>query len=228
MADVFAELDEVMRQERMERFWKENKNTLITCVIATIILTAAISGYRSWNTHVQTTQTDKLIEALDSQKPADGLLAISDDLRPGLRGIALLNAGRALLADGKRDEAIKAYQQAAEDRMIPSDLRDLAVLMDVQLSPQTAENKDALLKKLEGVYSDSKSPWQYHARLEAASILAHTGNDYTAALEQLKIISDAENLPPSLKAKALALTQVYALEAPAKAPAETPAKDQTP
>lgn len=217
MADVFAEIDEVMRQDRAERFWKENGRTLIVAVILSIVLTAAISGYRGWNTHVQEKQTDALLSALDVENPAEGLIKASEDLRPGLRGIALLNAGSAYLKDDKKEEALKAYSQAADDGAIPNDLRELAQLMVVNLTPATAENKDALLKKLKDVSANEKSPWRFHAHLVSASILAHTAQDYKGAQEELKTVIAAEEIAPSLKAKAQALSQVYALEA-AKAP----------
>lgn len=219
MADVFAELDEVMRQDRAERFWKENGRTLIVAVLLSILLTAAISGYRSWNTHVQEKQTDALLSALDVDAPAEGLIKASEDLRPGLRGIALLNAGSAYLKDDKKEEALKAYSQAAEDKSIPADLRDLAVLMEVNLTAATAENKNDLLEKLKSVSGNEKSPWRYHAHLLSASIFAHTAQDYKAAQEELKTIIAAEEIVPSLKAKAQALSQVYALES-ADAPQE--------
>lgn len=213
MSDVFAELDEVVRQERAERFWKENGRSLVAAVLATIVLTGAISGWRTWNAGVQEKQTDKLLTALDTKEPAEGLVKVADDLRPGLRGVALLNAGSSYIAQGKKEEAIKIYQKAAADKLIPSDLRELAALMEVNLTQASAENKDALLGKLSAIASDEKSPWRYHARLQAATILAHTAGDYAGAQAQLKPVIDATEIAPSIKAKAQALSQVYAIEA---------------
>ena len=73
MADVFQEVDEMMKQERVEKFWKENGRWIIAFVVLTILGTALMSGYKSWNKSVQEKQTGELIAFLDAEDFPNGL-----------------------------------------------------------------------------------------------------------------------------------------------------------
>jgi hypothetical protein len=53
MSDIFQEVDEIMKQERMEKFWKQNGAWIIAFIVLTILGTAAISGYQYCNAGVQ-------------------------------------------------------------------------------------------------------------------------------------------------------------------------------
>ena len=46
MADIFAEVDEELKQERLEKLWKEYGGIFISCIAAIILGTAANSGYK--------------------------------------------------------------------------------------------------------------------------------------------------------------------------------------
>ncbi len=215
MADVFAEVDEALRQERLEKFWAQHGTLVLAFIIATIVGTAIVSGYRTWNERVETKQTGLLLEALEAGDIAAGLEQASAEMRPGLRGIALLSAGGTLLTEGNNEAALALFEKAAQDTAIPAELRDLATLMRTRLIAQeegVGEKREALLSDLKTIWSNEKSPWRFHARLEAAVIEAHFAQDYTKALEHLNLILTEQNLPDSLKAKAVALKHVYTLK----------------
>ncbi len=215
MSDILAEMNEAIRQERMERFWKENGNTLIVFVIATILATGAVSAWRSWDAKAKITGTEKVLTLMEDKTFPDNLKNAELDVRGGLRGIALLNGAQAYLNDKKPAEALALYERAANDKGVPAELRDMAVLMQVRLAEKPGDEN--LVKALAKVAGNSKSPWQYHAKLEAAAIAAEK-HDYARARLYIAGVLDQEAVPETLYKKAQALDHVYALREK-KAPA---------
>ncbi|GJL85480.1 MAG: hypothetical protein DHS20C02_12550 [Micavibrio sp.] len=214
MADVFAEVDEALKQERLEKLWADYGKWIIAAIVAIILGTAASSTYRSWNESVQIKQTNAVLEALDAEDMPAALTQASENVRPGLRGIALLTAAGTLISEDKPDEALALYEKAADDSAIPAELRDLAIIMSVRLGADkkdAQEKKDTFLSRLQSVSSNAKSPWRFHAHLESAVILAHFSQAYKAAQAELDIILETPQLPETLYNKARALKHVYAL-----------------
>lgn len=210
MTDLMAEVDAAMRQERIEKFWQENGKFILTCVILTIIATGAISAYRSWDRSVKMAHTEKLLQITEAENFPDNLKDAKLDIRPGLRGIALINGAQAFLQDKKTDEALALYTRAADDGSIPEELRGLAVLQLARLSPDAASN-DKLMGELQDVAKDGGSPWQYHARIEAAAFAA-AKEDYKQARNYLAGVMDQSKVADTLYKKAQALDHVYALK----------------
>jgi len=223
MADLFREVDEAMRQERIEKFWAENKAYIIGVILGTILLTGLISGYRSWDQSVKEKQTAALIALQESPDYPTNILETQNlDFRSGLRGITLLQAAGNFLDQDKTEEALTLYKRAGQDKDLPDDLRHLGILMSVRL---LTDNEDAdgkaLLEQLSPLVSDTKSPWVHHARLEAAVINAHKLGDYNAAIAHLNAVMDTPNLPESLSARAGALAHLYSLKQKKQSKPET-------
>lgn len=229
MADLFREVDEAMRQDRIAKFWKENATYIIAFILGTIVLTAAISGYKAWDSGVRKKQTQALIALQDARDYPDNITgeAVSG-LRPGLRGLALMDAAGKHVERKKTAEALRLYESVAADPEIPGDLRHLATLMNVRLLlNDDAADSGALIARLEPLWTDPESPWAAHARLEAAAIVANRLNDPDAARAHLNAIQDKIGLPATLYEKARALDHVYALriqKAPQTATAGTKGK----
>lgn len=225
MTDLLAEVDAAMRQERMEKFWKENGKALVFFVIATIVMTGAISAYRTWNARAKAVGTERLLTLTEAKDFPDNIKEAKLDLRPGLRGIALINGAQTYLGRKKNEDALALYTKAAEDKAIPSEIRGLAVLMQARLDEKAADNA-ALMKNLDSVARDGGSPWQYHARIEAAAFAAER-KDYKQARDYLAGVMDQKKVPDTLYKKAMALDHVYALREQKKAEASETPKENT-
>lgn len=206
MSDLLAEVDEAMRQEKMEKFWHENKAYIIAFVVVTILSTAIMSGYRSWDASTKTKQTTELIALQDAENYPDNIIEAELKLRPSLRGIALLSAAGTFMEQDKKEEAAKLYARLAEDKRIPGDFRYLGILMDARLKMDNEETQAAdLIASLKPILK-SKSPWKPHAQIDAALLQAETNPD--TALELLNAVTDTANLPESLYERAQKLHHV--------------------
>jgi hypothetical protein len=223
MADLFREVDEMMKQERLEKFWKENGLWIIAFIVLTIAGTAGVSIYKSWNNGVKEEQTTTLLKATEAPNFPEGLEEIASDFRPALRGIAYLGAAQSEMDKENRDSALSFYKLAAEDNAIPLEYRDMGILMQAQLD--TMISTDDKLSMLSSISNNTQSPWRYHAALEAAVVLAHEKQDFAnARLELEKITKTNPALPASFFAKAKNLEQLYTMKQKTATPT-TPATD---
>jgi hypothetical protein len=211
MSDIFQEVDEIMKQERMEKFWKQNGTWIIAFIVLTIVGTAAISGYKYWNAGVQEKQTAILLGMFDEPDFPAGVIEQSQDLRPGLRGLALLGAANHQMEAGNKEKALEFYKNAAQDSALPDDFQGMAQIMTARMDDGlSADEKLAMLKE---VFDNGDSPWRFHAQLEAALVEAHDNNDYAAARFHIERILRAEGaVSPSLLNRAKSLDHVYTLK----------------
>lgn len=228
MADVFTEVEEALRQERLQKFWTNYGVWLIGGIALLILGTAAWSGWRAWTQHVNAAQTEILTQARDSADPVKELSAITDELQPSLQAIALHLAANEKLAEGAAQDALDLFMQIAAINGAPHDLRDLAILEQSRLEwslPRT-EEQDFNIQPLLKLAETPSSPWYPAARLLAAEITAHQDQNYALALQYLTPIMGNVDLPQSLSQRANMLWSVYSVrQAEARAKQNQDEKD---
>ncbi len=216
MADIFAEVDEVMRQEKMAKFWHEYKAVIIGFIAGTIILTGLISGFRSWNYAVKVDQTNVVLDLIENPDFPKGFLADNLDLRDNAEAVALLLAANAHQSAGEKEQARALFDQLAGNSKAHKDLRMLGLLMAVRLlseDEKQSESASVLLDKLAPLLQDEDSPWHSYARMEAAVIERHLAENFEAAQAHLNVIQDTQNVPETMRQKARALSALYRIEA---------------
>lgn len=215
MNDIFREVDEALHQEKVEKFWHDNKEIIIASILTFIIGVAVITFYKSWDIKRDGEETGRLLTILEEGEEGD-LSSVTDGSRGGVETIAnFIAAGRALDND-KLDEAVKAYESIANKGNAPRAMEDLARILSAENNPS------ASLDILKPVLADEKSPWIWHARLQAAGMVAEKNNNYTEALKYLEPFEEATGLSPTLKQRALAMAHIYKMKqsGTAQAPAQ--------
>ncbi len=215
MSDVFAELDEVMRQEKLAKFWRENGGAIIFFVVMTILTTAGISAYKAWDSKVRRTQTEALLAVMDDPAFPANLDLEALNLRGGLDAIGTLQAAGVYMKEGKPELAAPLYAKLAEDKSAPQQFRELGALMNAKLGAQdvqAGEELEKIYSALSAIAGNDKSPWRYHARIDMAVLLANKEQKFEEARQQLTPVIEAKNLPASLSSRAQALDHVYALK----------------
>jgi hypothetical protein len=205
MSDIFREVDEALQQDKMLKIWKEYKTTIIAAIAVLIVSSALTTTYHSWNNSRNASETARLIQAIDSKNAEQELSNIIKDTRKNHAAIGTFIAAGLALEDGKQAEAADLYLKAAESRKTPRDLRDLARILYVQNANSPSPD---VLKPL---LSNTKSPWIWHARIEAATLSA-TEKNYEQAIEYLENFQKVTTIPLSLKQRGLALHHVYSLK----------------
>lgn len=205
MSDIFREVDEAMQQEKLLNIWNEYKNTIIAAIAILIVSAAGTNIYHSWNNSRNAEETARLMQAMESNAPQDSLMEVIGDTRGNHAAVGRFIAANLALENDDKAKAVTIYEEAAKDRSTPRDLRDLARILFVK-------NSDApTLDILKPLLADDKSPWVWHARIEAAAMAANDG-DYDQALKHLEKFESVTTIPLSLKQRGNALRHVYELK----------------
>lgn len=229
--DLVREVEDSIRQEQLQTFWKEYGPYLVGAAVLAVLLTAAVAGWRGWTGRIHAGETTALLQALDTKEAPAALEKAEAELTGGRRAAAGITAAGLLARDGKQKEAADRYRATAQDGDVPRDFRQFALLMAVRTEwAMEKDGKDdvdsaaqGFLDSLQTVWSDESSPWRWHAFIQAALILAHDRQDYAQARRMLDPVLAAQGLAPSLAERARALDHVYALKESANRKKEEPA-----
>ncbi len=207
------EVDDALKQERLEKLWKKYGNFIIIAVIALVVGTAAITGWKSWNKRQNEIETKRLVNILETGDfEGKDFLDFLNNTRPGHKAIALLNAAGSSIEREEKEKARSLYISISNDPSIDSVYRDLATIMNVRLGLSDEEvNHTELLPLLEPIVNAPENPWYPTALFHKALLIAHGKKDLKKATDTLNLLLDSDKASPTLKEQARALVHVYTL-----------------
>jgi len=109
LSDIFREVEEDVRREKLEKFWKAYGEYIIA-LGALIIL--GIAGFELWQRY-QASQRDKAAIAFasaqritDPRRAADAFADLSKTTPDGYRLLSRLEQANSMLAGGQRETAV--------------------------------------------------------------------------------------------------------------------------
>lgn len=211
MSDLLQEVDDALRAEKAEKFWKENGPFIIGGAVLLVVLTGIFTAYNSWQLARNTKQTAGIITAIQSSTPDTALIDAAPKLDGQHKAMALLGAAGFKANAGEKDEALKLYQQVASDRSAPALLKDLAALSAVRTewgNGVTKERASVLYGQLKPLLSKG-NPWYRHAAIQAAMITGDNLDDPKTAVTLLRDVLSDPMTPQPLKEKAQMLDHLY-------------------
>jgi hypothetical protein len=204
MSDIFREVDEDVRRDRMEQLWKQYGNIVVGVVL---LLVAAIAGWQVYN-HFRIKEAERAaakfqtaLETSEAGQTAEAESLLASIIKKGPAGYTLLGRFREAAETGKRDAAAGAalYDALAADGGVGNALQGLAQLRAAVLLADSLSAAD-LKKRLEPLAA-ATSPWRNLAR-EWLGLSALKSNDFDGAGRYFdEIITDPET-PPSLRQRA--------------------------
>jgi hypothetical protein len=210
--EVFREVDEDYRRDRMIAFWRRYGGLAFAAVLAVLL---AAEGANYW---IQRNHTKKEAETAEFE-------ALLSSIKPGADAEAIANisayaakadptkATLALFAEasmrqraGNNVAAAQVYHQIADGGQASEELRDLAVVRLGYIAVDEA-NPEPLIPRLQTIASKD-SPWRFSAKEAIALLTARAGQRESAA----KMFSDlAQDVgaPPDMAGRARALAELY-------------------
>ncbi len=204
MSNVFVEVDEAMKQERLETLWKRYGGFFIGFLVILVLGTAANSVYNSWNTAKNIKQTDLLL-----LNAASDDISISNDLSGGIKDINDLTIAGDLATQGETEKSLNHYNDITSNGS-NIEIKQIASYMSINLSKNlSVEDKIA---KLESISSDNNNPLRYHAALDMALIEASMNHDYSKSRSHISMILNSSDAPKTLRQKSQSLDILYALK----------------
>lgn len=211
MSDIFTEVDEALKQEKLEALWAKYGGLLIGAIAAIILGTAANAGYTSWKTAEHTKQTNTFLSVTDNANPtSESILSVEQDIKGGLKTLLQTKAAAAAIEQGNPEEGLKLLNQISNDGNANAPLRALASYMNIHKSTDITDTQKR--EAFQKIAEDTENPWNAHAKLDTALLLGENENNFTEARKHLKTIIDDENLPQTLRQKAQSIDILYALK----------------
>ena len=203
LSDIFREVEEDVRRERLEKFWKAYGDYVIALAALIIV---GIAGFELWQRY-QANQRDKASLALSAAQritdPRAAALAFADLAKTAPRGYALLaklEQANSMLASGQRDGALALYKEIMDQDK--SGIGAVARIRQAWALADTASRSD--LETLLAPLRTSGSAWKPNAD----EILAYSDyhNNLTAkAMSEFDALAKDPNSPQQLQRRTRAI-----------------------
>ncbi|HEY2835933.1 MAG TPA: tetratricopeptide repeat protein [Rhizomicrobium sp.] len=117
MSDIFREVEEDVRRDKLQKFWKAYGDYVIALVAVIIV---GIAGFELWQRY-QATQRDKASVAFsaaqairDPKQAAESFADLAKTAPKGYALLAKLEQASSMMASGERDGAIALYREVVD------------------------------------------------------------------------------------------------------------------
>ncbi len=212
VADIFQEVDEEVRREKLQRLWERYGNYAIAACVLIVVGVGAWRGYEWWETKKAIAagaafeQAATLAEAGQHQEAEAAFAKLATDGTAGYRVLARLREA-AEIARTDRAAAVKAYEEIAADTSVGPVIRDLATLRAGFLLLDSASYGDmrARLAPLTGPERTFR-----HSARELLALSAWKEGDMGAARQWTDVIITDPQTPPGTRSRAEILSELIA------------------
>jgi len=204
MDDIFKEVDEELREERLTKIWKRIGPYVIGILSGTIIITSAVIGYREYdetqrqNWGVQFAEAMNLSEEGNWQESLDLFETLTEKTNLGYKTLSLFQAASLYAKNDNKEKALEIYQ-SLESEALDENFRDLATLMLIYLQFDNAD-PEILEKRIEKLASKG-NPWYYNA-VELKGFLFAKQKNKEKQIEIFNILSKDNKAPEGVRTRA--------------------------
>ena len=204
MDDIFKEVDEELREERLTKIWKRIGPYVIGILSGAIIITSAVIGYREYdetqrqNWGVQFAEAMNLSEEGNWQESLDLFDTLTEKTNLGYKTLSLFQAASLYAKNGDKEKALEIYQ-SLENKALDENFRDLATLMLIYLQFDNAD-PEILEKRIEKLASKG-NPWYYNA-VELKGFLFAKQKNKEKQIEIFNILSKDNKAPEGVRTRA--------------------------
>ena len=213
MSDIFQEVEEDLRRERMQSLWDRYA---VYVIAVALLVVAGVAGWRGWEWYSsrQASEASSRFAAAIAQADAgqsDAAQAALETMATDApSGYVVLARFRAAAEIGRGDAAagIAAYEGLAGDGSVEQPLRELATLRAGLLELQQGAGYDALLARLEPLTA-ATGTWRHSAREVLAFGALAADNDVDARRWAEAAVADSE-APPGVRNRAQIVIELLA------------------
>ena len=217
MADIFNEVDEEVRRERLKAFW--DRYSIFVIAIAVLIV-AGIGGWRAYEYYtaqraaVAGAAFEEAVTLSEQGKHAEAEKAFAKVVGEAPHGYAVLARFReaAELAQanpGKPADAVKAYDALAADATLGQTWQDLAALRAGLLLVDSAPFAD-VKTRLDPIAAQGR-PYRHTAR-ELLALSAWHAKNAAEAKRYIDMVAADGETPPGARQRMDVLTALIAGE----------------
>lgn len=196
MADIFDEIEEDLRRDRMTLLWQRYGNFILGFAILIVIGVAGNQGYDYWRESRAQAAGDAFFEAVIANEPLDALNSISTELPDGYKMLAKFRMAALQADNNDKTNAEQSYLALSRDVAIDPFYRETALLLSVMNAPE-AVNKNELIERISGL-TEFAGPLQGLALETTAGLYLKLDNP-KKAISTLSRASELADISPSLR-----------------------------
>lgn len=204
MSDIFREVEEDVRREKLEKFWKAYGDYVIA-LVALIIL--GIAGFELWQRYEANQRAKASVAFMAAQRvtdPRQAAQAFADLAKTapsGYRLMARVSQANSMLAAGQRESAIALYKEIAEE-----DKGSVGAVARVRAGWAMADTASrASLEALLAPVRTSSSAFKPMAD-EILAYSDYRNNDVAKATAAFEALANDPATPGQIRARARAMT----------------------
>ena len=199
MTDVFREVDEEVRRDKMTALLRRYGVALLALAV---LIVAGVGAFVWWRQHQATQRSAYGVELSRALTLGQGGDAKGAATAAGYGLLARFVEASGLVESGDRDGALARLDGIARDTAVDQMFRDLALLRAAYLHVDD-EAAPAFMQRLVPLLVDGGA-WRFSA-LELAAASALRAGDKDGARSHLKKITDDAAAPSGLRARAAEL-----------------------
>lgn len=201
MSDIFQEVDEEVRRERLQQLWNRYGHFAIAGCVLIVLAVGAWRGYQWWEAKqaaIASAKFDAAAQLAESGKFAEAQAAFADVAKDGTAGYRSLARLReaAALAEKDAKAAVAAYDALAADASLGQPLQDLAIVRAGLLLVDTAPLAE-MTRRLEPA-SGATAPFRHTAR-ELLALSAWRNGDAAAVKRWSETVSNDVETPADVR-----------------------------
>ncbi len=212
MADIFQEVDEEVRRERLKKLWEQYGNYVVALCIVIVAAVGAWRGYEYWQAKKAgeagaAFESAVLLAEAGKHKEADAAFAkLATEGTAGYRVLARLREA-AELAQTEKKAAVAAYDGIIADNSAGQVIQDLAAVRAGLLLVDTGPYAD-IRTRLESQAAPDRT--FHHTAREILALSAWKAGDMTATRQWADMILADPTTPASTRSRAEVLTELIA------------------
>ncbi|HWK44346.1 MAG TPA: tetratricopeptide repeat protein [Stellaceae bacterium] len=204
MADIFREIDEDLRRDRLGKLWSKYGKYLAALVVLIIVATAAVVAWRGWQQRQAAAAGVRYAAAATLLRDGAANPAIQAFEAMGADGggyglLARLEAAELKAKHGDKAGGVAGLQAIAADTRLDQTYRDLALILAELYSLDTEQSGTVIARIAPLIAPDN--PWRFMA-LEITALAQLKDGNQAEALKTYTQLADDLAAPQSLRARA--------------------------
>ena len=203
MADIFQEIDEDLRRDRMAKLWTRYGKYAIGAAVLIVVATAAGVAYQNWRQQqyqalgLKYAETTFTLRDGGTAKAINGFEALAAEDKVGYGLLARIQAATLKARGDDKEGGLAALSAIAADGSVEPVYRDLATVLAGLYSVDQAK-PDETIARMKPL---ADGPWHFTA-LEVTALAQLKAGDKAAALKTYQGLADDLGAPASLRARA--------------------------
>ena len=207
------EVEEELRNERLQNFWKNYGKLIIAAAVAIVLVTGGFRAYEWYTAQQAAAEGDAFMEAVrltqgdDADAASNALSKLASEGSPAYKASAQMRLAAELAKAGEFDKAIEQYDKIIADNAADENFRAIARLRAGFILVDTGSVTDVEARV--GSLTGPGAPYRGSAR-EALGMAYYKAGDLENAFKQFDAVQVDEGTPQGMRERVRIMLELIA------------------